>query len=895
MVHNGKPRRAARARGFALIAALTLALLFGMIVAAPIRGQTGGGLLGRYFDNANLTNPRLARIDPVVDFNWGQGSPAPSIAPNSFSVRWRGRGVPLYSETYTFIVKSEDGVRLWVKRRLLIDNWTDHPLHVDRGQIKLKAGKPVPIRLEYYNDSGRAAVSLEWRSPSQRREIIPSSSLLPPKKGMPDPTATPSAIATPSQTTTPTRSPTASRTATATRPATPSSSRTASRTATPTASWTPSETPSVTPTASDTPTVTATHTATATPTETIYLTPTPSITGTLSPTPTASVTPTFTRTPTPSVTPTRSRTPTRTSTGTRTRTPTRTSTGTRTRTPTASWTPTRSRTPTATVTRTRTVTSTPSITRTPTRTPTTSPLAGVWTLCAAENKTCSFSGTKTVRFGSQGIFVYRTLASPVLCSTTVFGDPIFGVVKHCDYQDAFLPLAPLTADASFYGLDAGPGSASFRVDTLTLERNTGASRLRLSADWVIVEPVRDQYTFAGLDAVVYAALSAGFSPLVYITNNPGWAANTPCGPIDTSNPSIVGEFSDLVYALASRYPGVTLWSLYNEPDNSVYAKTGYTSGGCFGDDTTNDINHNGVNDRVDYARMLATAWSAIHRANPRAQLAMGALAYEWFDPISVPPWYPRTNDGRFNFNFLGEVLTYIQLHPLPAGQRYVDAMMFNYYDLYLPFWERVAAGKGIQAKTAKLQEQVSAYGFQFPMFVTETGMDSRQYGDQAQAICTVTQMVRGNVVGLQSVFWWTARDKPTAGNYYGLLTDTLGPKPAFYAFQTLTRQLDGLSFTAALKGTTGFTGIEAYQYQGGTTTRTVLWSAVIPTGGSALCGAPRTSKTAIFGPNVARLRVVEMSGVDSSVKDNASGDLDTRVGYVGISVAERPRFVETNP
>src|SRR5207247_206677 len=68
---------------------------------------TGTGLNGAYYSNHTAAipftgSPALVRTDAVVNFNWGTGSPAPSISSNSFTVRWTGSVQPQFSETYTF-------------------------------------------------------------------------------------------------------------------------------------------------------------------------------------------------------------------------------------------------------------------------------------------------------------------------------------------------------------------------------------------------------------------------------------------------------------------------------------------------------------------------------------------------------------------------------------------------------------------------------------------------------------------------------------------------------------------------------------------------------------------------------------------------------------------------
>jgi hypothetical protein len=57
-----------------------------------------------------------------------------------------------------------------------------------------------------------------------------------------------------------------------------------------------------------------------------------------------------------------------------------------------------------------------------------------WTFCADENGTCSFSGTKRVRYGKRGRYSYGIFGGSVSCNNTTFGDPIAGVPKSCQYS-----------------------------------------------------------------------------------------------------------------------------------------------------------------------------------------------------------------------------------------------------------------------------------------------------------------------------------------------------------------------------------------------------------------------------------------------------------------------------
>ena len=135
------------------------------------------GLTAQYFDTASLSSPMLTRVDAEVNFDWGAGSPDASIQPDTFSARWTGRVQPLYSEHYTFSVNADDGFRLWIDGQLIVSNWTSGAPMELSGQIALAAGQWYDLKLEYFENTGTAGVQLYWASPSQAKQIIPSSRL----------------------------------------------------------------------------------------------------------------------------------------------------------------------------------------------------------------------------------------------------------------------------------------------------------------------------------------------------------------------------------------------------------------------------------------------------------------------------------------------------------------------------------------------------------------------------------------------------------------------------------------------------------------------------------------------------------------------------------------------
>ncbi len=142
---------------------------------------SGKGLKAEYYDNIDFTNLKVTRTDATVNFNWGDGSPDPSIGADTFSARWTGQVQAKYSETYNFYTTSDDGVRLWVNGQQIINKFVDQSPTENIGSIALVAGQKYDIRLEYFENAYSALSQLAWSSSSQTKEIIPESQLYSPE------------------------------------------------------------------------------------------------------------------------------------------------------------------------------------------------------------------------------------------------------------------------------------------------------------------------------------------------------------------------------------------------------------------------------------------------------------------------------------------------------------------------------------------------------------------------------------------------------------------------------------------------------------------------------------------------------------------------------------------
>lgn len=122
---------------------------------------------GEYYNNTALSGaPVLVRNDGGVNFNWGAGSPAANVPADNFSSRWT-RSLYFDGATYRFHASVDDGVRLWVDDRLVIDAWYDGAVREVTGDISLGSGMHN-LRVEYYERSGSAGVVLWWEKVTNR-------------------------------------------------------------------------------------------------------------------------------------------------------------------------------------------------------------------------------------------------------------------------------------------------------------------------------------------------------------------------------------------------------------------------------------------------------------------------------------------------------------------------------------------------------------------------------------------------------------------------------------------------------------------------------------------------------------------------------------------------------
>lgn len=434
-----------------------------------------------------------------------------------------------------------------------------------------------------------------------------------------------------------------------------------------------------------------------------------------------------------------------------------------------------------------------------------------------------------------------------------------------------VPAAPGSqAPVNYFGASTN-GEVIYNEQARALATLAGVQVVRTSVTWANIEKVKGTYDWSSSDNMFKLLTEHNFEPLVLILNNPEWASNTLCGPVND-----LEGFEAFVRELGTRYPHVRYWALYNEPDNAQGPEN--SSGGCFGG---GDLNGNGAPDVQDYAAQLRVAWRALHQVNPDALLLTGALAYDNFDEASAPPGYPGGGKGgAFNYHFLEQLFDFMRANPLPDGERYFDDVSFNFYGIYGPFWDRTTGGAGVSAKAAAVQQLLDTYGLDAGLVVSETGSDSLSTSDDEQSEYVVKTFTRGLASGIRHMVWWTFQDFPDSNPApsntwkYGLIDQDFKPKPSYSAYQTLTNQLNGAAFLQPLQ----VNGGEGYVFTRDGVAKAVVWSSL------------DTPVTMAFSGKT--LQVTSMYGELKPVIDGSPEDNDPGAGRIGLAVGKFPVYVQ---
>ena len=138
--------------------------------AGPCSSQTEGQVCAEYFNGAYTSGPAapvLVRLEnlPTRANDWGAGSPGAGVNADHFWARYTANITVnpevFATSTYQFIAVVDDGVRVYVDGKLIVDGWKDQAATTYRGVVTLGEGVH-PVTIEYYENTGNAVAQIGW-------------------------------------------------------------------------------------------------------------------------------------------------------------------------------------------------------------------------------------------------------------------------------------------------------------------------------------------------------------------------------------------------------------------------------------------------------------------------------------------------------------------------------------------------------------------------------------------------------------------------------------------------------------------------------------------------------------------------------------------------------------
>jgi beta-glucosidase len=134
-------------------------------LSCVINNKKEMGLKGEYFNNITVTGiPRLIRLDAMINFQWTLSSPNILINNDFYSARWTGKIHSPKTGHYKIGLDGNDGYRLYINNKLLIDNWKKQTYSTLLTDFLFEQNKEYDIRVEFFEPVGNAHIKLVWNT-----------------------------------------------------------------------------------------------------------------------------------------------------------------------------------------------------------------------------------------------------------------------------------------------------------------------------------------------------------------------------------------------------------------------------------------------------------------------------------------------------------------------------------------------------------------------------------------------------------------------------------------------------------------------------------------------------------------------------------------------------------
>lgn len=161
-------------------------MVMGFLIALLAQEDLKPGLVGEYYYTGERVQdflaaepglkPRFKRVDKRIDFDRTSGPFHGTKLVDDFFIRWSGLVRVPRPGKWKFYTVSDDGSRLLMGKRTVVDNGGSHEMREASGEVDLEAGD-VEIRIEYFDRYAHAGIRVLWEGPSQNKDVVPAQAL----------------------------------------------------------------------------------------------------------------------------------------------------------------------------------------------------------------------------------------------------------------------------------------------------------------------------------------------------------------------------------------------------------------------------------------------------------------------------------------------------------------------------------------------------------------------------------------------------------------------------------------------------------------------------------------------------------------------------------------------
>lgn len=153
-------------------------LLFILFSTVVLNSFAQNGFIVEYYNGTDFNRKLVTKYCPDINFYWDFNSDIEGLNTVSFSAKFYGKIIAPETGKYKIGFIVDDGVRLWINDKLIIDAWAlNNKVFYSKNYV-MEEGKTYDFRIEYFNGMLEGKLELRWQLPNTKTFDIINSEYL---------------------------------------------------------------------------------------------------------------------------------------------------------------------------------------------------------------------------------------------------------------------------------------------------------------------------------------------------------------------------------------------------------------------------------------------------------------------------------------------------------------------------------------------------------------------------------------------------------------------------------------------------------------------------------------------------------------------------------------------